>query len=62
LALDFNETKDFDGKLQVFQPNMHKISGINPKPFFFIYGFFLKNQNSQYVGIDVRPPIQRGWG
>jgi hypothetical protein len=34
---------------------MHKISGINPKPFFFIYGFFLKNQNSQYVGIDVRP-------
>jgi hypothetical protein len=27
-----------------------KISGINVKLSFFIYGFFSKNQNSQYVG------------
>lgn len=30
-------------------------SGTSLKPFPFIYGFFLKGQNSQHVGIDVRP-------
>ncbi len=30
-------------------------SGTSPKPFPFIYGFFLKGQNSQHVGIDVKP-------
>jgi hypothetical protein len=55
LALDSNETQDFDENYQVFWQQNTKTSGKCLKPSLFIYGFFFKNKISQHVCHDVRP-------
>jgi hypothetical protein len=59
MFINFNETYDFGGELQVLQQYMQKQEfktfGTSLKSFPFIYGFFPKGQNSQHGGHDVRP-------
>jgi hypothetical protein len=53
LGIDYNETQDFDGELQVFWQNM-QISGTSLKPIFF-YVFFPKTKAHNTLCMMLNP-------